>query len=636
MSRRLACSIVLLVACLIQPAYSQDTPPFKRWYTQEYVFRSKELVDVTTRTETEVLAPSAVQSLGQTRVSNNDYFHTLEIVEAATIKSDGRRIEVARESIVEMNGSERSTNTLFHADVTTKVIPFVDLAAGDRTVVVTRTRQKVPVVEGGASRMLTFPPSLRFEGANVTVDAPAGLQLHLVERGVRHSREERDGRVLLKWRVAGQAFVADEPGAVSASDWAPMIAFSSYESWETYGRQAYLAAEPKSRPTPQVEKLAAEITQGISDRRLQAAAIYDWVARNIRYFQVVLGRGGMVPHDPDRILATRYGDCKDHASLMRALLLSKGIGSEFVLISSGSNAYNAFAAPISTFDHMILYVPEFGLYVDPTVAMGGFDALPSGLAGRPVVRVGANGAVQARTPHLTPDGNSVELVAEATIQDDGTIVGRNRMIAKGTAALGARNTMRLFEQNGASEAVKVMMTRQRWRGTSTFETRSPFDRADPYEVSSRFSFNTRLFSEAAVAVGVPSGLRLMSRPTGSFVSVMRENRKRDFVCGSMSYSEKLTLSWPAGKKMDRMPKNVKIVRPLGEYQATYEQVGQSLQVSRRLVWRLNGAVCTRAIAADLWQVSAAAARDFATKFRMVEASYDGPPLTDDGEGETPN
>src|SRR5262245_5508986 len=157
MPRRLACSIVLLVIGLVQPAFSQDAPPFKRWYSQEYVFRSKELVDVTTRTETEVLAASAVQSLGQTRISNNDYFYALEVVEAATIKSDGRRIDVAPESIVEMNGSERSTNTLFNADVTTKVIPFADLAAGDRTVVVTRTRQKIPVVEGGSSRILTFP-----------------------------------------------------------------------------------------------------------------------------------------------------------------------------------------------------------------------------------------------------------------------------------------------------------------------------------------------------------------------------------------------------------------------------------------------------------------------------------------------
>jgi hypothetical protein len=144
MSRRLACSLVMLFAGLIQPAWAQEAAPFKRWYTHDYVFRARDLVDVTTRTETEMIAPSAVQSLGQYRVSNNDYFHDLEVVEAATIKSDGRRIDVKPESIVIINGSEGSTNILFQADVRTRVIPFSDLAAGDRTVVVTRPVRRFP------------------------------------------------------------------------------------------------------------------------------------------------------------------------------------------------------------------------------------------------------------------------------------------------------------------------------------------------------------------------------------------------------------------------------------------------------------------------------------------------------------
>lgn len=636
MSRRRAGLLALLLAGLIQPACAQEGPPFKRWYSYDYAFRSKELVDVTARTETEVIAASAVQSLGQYRISNNDYFHDLEIVEAATIKSDGRRIDVKPESIAEASGSESSTNILFQADVKTRVIPFSDLAAGDRTVVVTRTRQKRPILEGGASRMLAFPPSLRFQEARVTVDAPAALGLHLVERGVQHSREEQGERVLLRWRIVGQPFVADEAGAVSHPDWAPMIGISSYEGWDTWGRQVFLPADAKSQPTPEVDKLAEEITRGISDRRTQAAAIHNWVSANIRYFQVVLGRGGMVPHDTAFILANRYGDCKDHAALMRALLLSKGIESEFVVINSGSRTYKSFDVPLPTFDHMILYVPEFDLYVDPTVAIGSFHALPANLSDRPVVRVSAKGTIQARTPFLTPEGNSVELVAEATVRDDGTIIGRNSTVVRGSAALGARSAMRQFEQSGAGEAVKMMMTRQRWRGTSSFNVRSPFDRSDPYEVTSQFTFANRLFGEGAVAVAIPSGLRLIGRPTGSFATVVRENRTRDFVCDSLSYSEKLTLSWPEGRKMDRMPKNVKIVRPLGEYEATYEQVGQSLRVSRRLEWRLAGGVCTRAIANDLWQVSTVAARDFATRFRMVEASYSGPPLSDEMDGDTPN
>ena len=49
---------------------------------------------------------------------------------------------------------------------------------------------------------------------------------------------------------------------------------------------------------------------------------------------------------------------------------------------------------------MIIYLPEFDLYADPTVATGSFDALPASLADKPVLRVGSKATTVARTPAL--------------------------------------------------------------------------------------------------------------------------------------------------------------------------------------------------------------------------------------------
>jgi transglutaminase-like putative cysteine protease len=501
--RRLA--LVLLAVGLPAAAIAQEDQPFRRWYTYDYVVRTSELVDVTSRTEVEVIAPSMVQSLGQHRMTVNTHFFELEIVEAATIKPDGRRIDVPRDKVVELNGTESSTNMLFQADVKTLVVPFPDLAAGDRTVLVTRAIQKRAQVAGGLSRTLAFAPSLRSE-AMITVDAPRDIKLHVTERALTHTREERGDRIVVRWTIPRQSYAAEEAGSVAVIDWAPMLAFSTYESWEAIGSQAFLLADPKSKPTEEIDKLAGEITRGIVDKRQQAAAIYDWVARNIRYFLVVLGQGGWEPHDTASILANRYGDCKDHSTLMRALLRSKGIDSQFVLINSQNRIYKPFDVPIVGFDHMILYLPEFDLYADPTVATGSFHALPGVLADKPVVRVGSSGTTLGRTPVLKPEQNSIELTVEAEVKADGTIVGRNTVVAKGAAAIEARGMMRQFEQRGASEAVKLLLTRQRWAGSSTFETRSPFDRADPYEVKSNFIFTSMVSRLNTTAVVVPSGL----------------------------------------------------------------------------------------------------------------------------------
>ena len=43
----------------------------------------------------------------------------------------------------------------------------------------------------------------------------------------------------------------------------------------------------------------------------------------------------MIANDPATIVKNKFGDCKDHAILMAALLAAKGIASEQVLINLG-------------------------------------------------------------------------------------------------------------------------------------------------------------------------------------------------------------------------------------------------------------------------------------------------------------
>src|SRR5258707_1197231 len=81
---------LILVAALSSSATAADKPAFKRWYDYDYTIRSAELRDLTERIETEVTSESLVQSLGQYRVTNNDRYFDLDIIEAATIKPDGR------------------------------------------------------------------------------------------------------------------------------------------------------------------------------------------------------------------------------------------------------------------------------------------------------------------------------------------------------------------------------------------------------------------------------------------------------------------------------------------------------------------------------------------------------------------
>jgi len=89
----------------------------------------------------------------------------------------------------------------------------------------------------------------------------------------------------------------------------------------------------------------------------------------------VVGSGGVVPHAADTVLDNFYGDCKDHVTLLEAMLTAVGIESSPALINSG-NAYHLPTAPaLGTINHVITYIPSLDLYLDPTAAQTEFGYL---------------------------------------------------------------------------------------------------------------------------------------------------------------------------------------------------------------------------------------------------------------------
>ena len=611
--------IPLLLTLLIAPgiAVAADKPAYKRWYDLQYTIRDAARMDVTQRIETEVSSASMLQSLGQHRLVNNDHFFNLDLIEAATVKPDGRRVNVDLNQIAVLSGAEATTNILFQADVKTRVIPFPELAAGDHTVVAYRVSQKQPTGLGGTSIALAFPPALYFSGMKVTVDAPANLPVQVTERALQHDTKIAGGRKVLTWTVSEQPYAVAESNSVAPVDWAPMLAVSTYPSWDAVGKAEFALADPKSQPDDKVRALADDVTKGITDRRAQAAAIFDWVATNIRYYEIILNQGGWMPHPAGDILKNRYGDCKDHATLMRAMLRAKGIDSEYVLINAMNKVFAAYQIPISSFDHMILYLPEFDSYADPTSSTASLGVLPLAEYDRPVLRLATKGITWTRTPALKPDDLKYELDIDAVVGPDGNVTGTNVMRTSGPLSIDARNVMRAIEQRGASEVGKELLTRLGWTGTATFDVHSPFERTDSYEIKSQFELTRKLFGDDVTPAALPTGPRAIVRPISSFAVVVRENRQQDFFCLPAAYSETMRLKLPEGRRIGRLPKGESVSLPTGEYQSNYRIDGDTLVVSRKIVWRTASSVCTRKMADALTPVWQAIERDTNARVAFV-------------------
>src|SRR5262249_24520981 len=248
------------------------------------------------------------------------------------------------------------------------------------------------------------------------------------------------------------------------------------------GRSYWSEAKAKAAVTPQIRKLADEITQGISDRRGQANAISLWVKRNVRYVAIYFGTARVVPNDATTILNNRFGDCKDHVTLMAALLAAKGIASEEVLINSGTIYEYAEVLAPRVLNHVMIYLPEFKLYDDPTTPRVTFGVLTIETYDKPVIVVSDQGVRTARTPTMQADDYVVLNRTKIRVATDGSMTGETEQVTKGAASMTARSIAGHIQDDGVEVAAQKVLRASGNPGRGTFEMPSLYDFREPYTI----------------------------------------------------------------------------------------------------------------------------------------------------------
>ncbi|MGI9384124.1 MAG: DUF3857 domain-containing protein [Methyloligellaceae bacterium] len=598
-------------------AASAIRQPFTRSVSRHFVFRTGNLVDEERRVEIAIGNASAAARVAEQRVSVNEHFYDLEIVEAATLKADGRRLDVPADRIVR-SAARRSQSAVFRANLTQRTIVFPDAGVGDRLVFVVRYRQKRVRVPGGAIVRTAFPAFARHTDATVTVEASAGQKLHLFAKGMRYSRTEADGRVVHKWTLSDQPSEAAEFRYTSPYDWAPRVFVSSFADWDAAGRAFYDRANEKARVTDEIAKLAGEIAKGKADRKAQARAIFNWVASNIRHVPVSLDLGSWVPHDAAAILQNRYGDSKDHATLMRALLAAQGIEAHYALVNIGP-LFKAYEIPMPAFGHVMLYLPEWDLYTNSSARASTFDLIPHLLHDKPVLRIGPAGAVAARTPPADANKSRAHVSASVVIKSDGTAEGESTASATGDGAFVLRTRVAAMDRDGAEAVFQRLYRRQNLDGTARIQSRPVDDRSEPYDLKVSFKIANPLLGEAN-GREVMTGPLLVDTPAKLVARILRRGRKRGFACKSLRYRQDITVSLPANWRPKQLPADIEMVQKMASYTARYRLTGNTLRVERALVFTTPSSSCKPSQAQHMRDVAETASRDADWRLVLVPAN----------------
>jgi transglutaminase-like putative cysteine protease len=547
-----------------------------------------------------VLSVAAVRQVSQLSADYVEGKQRFDVLAAFIEKADGTQVQVDPATFITRDAAT-GLNGMFELGHKVVTVAFPGVMVGDTVVLTTRTATSSDFSPWHLQWSVWLTRSVARAASTMQVIAPSSLPLKVGVRGdglqLVTTAEGTETRHVITYRGAPSA--PAEERMTSSLDRDPAIFVSLFKDQEDLGRVYWAAAREAIEVTPEIARLADDITRGIDDRRAQAQAISAWVKNNIRYVLVDLGDTAIVPHPAGAVLKNRYGDCKDHAALMSALLKAKGIAVEHVLINS-SSGYVLPEAPVSEFDHVMLYLPEFAVYDDPTAQFSPFGVLGTGEYDKPVVHVSDSGAHRERIPAMRPEDHVSIRRTRLAVAADGVVSGETEFSGTGWFAFAGRSASATLQATGLERSVEERLRSANAPGKGRFEIGSLTDHANSWTARARFTYDERFKPGGNVAIPVGPGLQ--GRPGGELLlGPVLPGRKQPFTCFAGTQVEEIELTFADGLPLPKAIDGRRIETRSFVYSADYRLEDRILKVRREFVSRVPGQVCAPDVAADIAQ-----------------------------------
>jgi transglutaminase-like putative cysteine protease len=346
----------------------------------------------------------------------------LNVIRARVYHSDGRMVEAENQG----ESSVVDESVSMYYDLRAREYRFRDLRVGD----VVEVRYTIAPIGGKNPYGAYFADLIAFGGAlpcdlrRYVLRAPTNIHLSSAEHLLATPETRSVGNESIYiWEKKDLAALVREPHSASWSEQGAYVHVSNFDSWQALGKWYRDLAQPQFKLNAQLESTVSAIVQQHPNRLDRIAAIDELVLKSTRYVALEFGVYGFKPYPITQTFARGFGDCKDKASLIVALLRAAGIDAEIALVRT-QHLGDILPQPASAsiFDHAIVYVPEFDLWLDGTAEFSRLRELPVEDQGVMALTIDADGAaVLRRTPMSSAADNYSRRTIDARIESDGTI-----------------------------------------------------------------------------------------------------------------------------------------------------------------------------------------------------------------------
>ena len=228
----------------------------------------------------------------------------------------------------------------------------------------------------------------------------------------------------------------------------------SFSSWSDIGAWYESLSRGCRAPDSAVAGKARALTEGASDTFSRLRALAEFAQKNVRYVAIEIGIGGFKPHTAGSVLVNLYGDCKDKATLLAAMLEASGVDSHYLIVNSDRGCVRPDSPPsLYSFNHVVLAIrlpddvpgddlpavirhPRLGrlLVFDPTSPYAPLGRLPYYLQGNTALLVAEGSGELVTLPQPAPESNLLDRRGRFVLGADGTLRGEIEETRRGMLA----------------------------------------------------------------------------------------------------------------------------------------------------------------------------------------------------------
>jgi len=393
-----------------------------------------------------------------------------------TWSPDRQEVRVLKTRITKPDGSvvdsfseqDRNINepwTGMYYDTRARILTFPALAPGD--VLELQWRLEDTAVDnllsdywGDVDMVRGLHPKLRYR---YVVEMPKSRGLYwnksALPAWLSTAQAEKGDKTVYRFEAAQVPRVVPEPNMPGWAEVASPLHLSTYRTWEDVGRYYWGLVRDQLVPDDELKRTVEKVLTGVNraDTEAVVAALYGFVVTNTRYVALEFGIHGYKPYRVDRVLARRFGDCKDKASLIQAMLTVAGVDARLVLLRMRNlGDLGREVASLSAFNHAIVYVPKLDRFLDGTAEFHGSRELPSADRLANVLVVEPQGPSRfLTTPEAKPEDNGSTLELTVALKVDGSAQVKGRLQTSGQ---GAPEQRRAYE----TPATRTSVFEQQW------------------------------------------------------------------------------------------------------------------------------------------------------------------------------